>query len=641
MRRVRHAAARRLARLCDRPRELRHLELVAVQPDRDVPGGLPAVEHAEPEVDREDRHGREQPVDPRPRDCRGACACDAHSAADPRTTTGSRSRSRRTNRHVTPAAAQAATTASSRSRPASGIVTSTMSGRVRSSTCAISDVPPDDRDALKPPAPQARVVVDEAHDVLARRLAQLAEQAAAASSRADDQRPAARRVERREPARSRSLPEPRRADEDDADERVDHEHALREVPEVAGRSEHAERDELGGDDRRDDRDRVACAGIAPHAAVEAERDEREVARDEQDRQRGREDEPLRDRSLALDAQEVRREERRADQREVDDDLDETPAVHCEERRSRRPVAVGVGEQARKLHEQRERQEDAEQRHERVVQDGVREARPAERGGDEREQHDRALLRQPVVHEPVRCVVAAALVNRATFEQPHDRDERRVEDRHGEDQDRQQERRGGRARDLVARQEPEARDGEAEYLRAGVAHERLGGPSHAQVEAQEADAGEREREREHEHRVVRVDGDGVEREVACCDRRERRREPVHVVEEVERVRHPDEPDHAERHRDPVAPDDLDRQSAPQRDPRGAELRRELRPGGKRVQVVDEPCEEEHRAADRARPTARSSARALRSRPRPGRRRAGPRRCRARRRAASPARASDRR
>ena len=93
----------------------------------------------------------------------------------------------------------------------------------------------------------------------------------------------------------------------------------------------------------------------------------------------------------------------------------------------------------------------------------------------------------------------------------------------------------------------------------------------------------------------MDGDRVEREVPGRDRGERGGEPVHVVEQVERVRHPDQPDHAERHSDPVARDQLDGQPARQRDRRCAELRPELRPGGKRVQVVDEPREEEHRAA----------------------------------------------
>ena len=55
------------------------------------------------------------------------------------------------------------------------------------------------------------------------------------------------------------------------------------------------------------------------------------------------------------------------------------------------------------------------------------------------------------------------------------------------------------------------------------------------------AREREREREDEHEVVVVHRRRVDREVAAGDRRERRREAVHVVEQVERVRDPDEPD----------------------------------------------------------------------------------------------------
>src|SRR5262249_31867264 len=44
------------------------------------------------------------------------------------------------------------------------------------------------RHALHAPPPQLRIVVDEADDVLARSLAQLAQEAAAASARTDDER---------------------------------------------------------------------------------------------------------------------------------------------------------------------------------------------------------------------------------------------------------------------------------------------------------------------------------------------------------------------------------------------------------------------------------------------------------------------
>ena len=75
--------------------------------------------------------------------------------------------------------------------------------------------------------------------------------------------------------------------------------------------------------------------------------------------------------------------------------------------------------------------------------------------------DRVPLREPVADEPVRGVVAAALVDRPPFEQPRDRHERGVEDRHGEDQDRQHERRDGRPGDAPARREPERGEREAE------------------------------------------------------------------------------------------------------------------------------------------------------------------------------------
>ena len=120
--------------------------------------------------------------------------------------------SRRTKRHVTSRMAQAATIASSRSRGASGIVTSTMSG------CEAFEQPgrgvraADDADAAEAAAAQRRVVVDEADDPLARRLAQLAQQAAAGAAGADDQRRGApsRSPRELEPADDRALGEARR-----------------------------------------------------------------------------------------------------------------------------------------------------------------------------------------------------------------------------------------------------------------------------------------------------------------------------------------------------------------------------------------------------------------------------------------------
>ena len=81
-----------------------------------------------------------------------------------------------------------------------------------------------------------------------------------------------------------------------------------------------------------------------------------------------------------------------------------------------------------------------------------------------------------------------------------------------------------------------------------------GRLHAQVVGQEAQARETDAEGDRKRDVVWVNGHGVDREVGTRDRREGRGEPVHVVEQVEGVRHPDEPQCADRRcEDPVGDD----------------------------------------------------------------------------------------
>src|SRR5438067_1046415 len=79
--------------------------------------------------------------------------------------------------------------------------------------------------------------------------------------------------------------------------------------------------------------------------------------------------------------------------------------------------------------------------------------------------------------------------------------------------------------------------EAEHLAARVAHESCSRAAGTQVEGEKAGACQREREGEREDGVVRVDGEGVDREEHRRDAGERGGQPVHVVEEVERVREP--------------------------------------------------------------------------------------------------------
>ena len=131
---------------------------------------------------------------------------------------------------------------------------------------------------------------------------------------------------------------------------------------------------------------------------------------------------------------------------------------------------------------------------RVVQHLVREARQPERGGDDAEEHHRALVRQPLVDEAVRRVVASALGYRPSFEKAHDRNEGRVEDRHGEHEDRQQEGRDGRAGDRPARCEAERREREPQHLAAAVAHEDRRRAAQAEVVREEAEAGKADAER---------------------------------------------------------------------------------------------------------------------------------------------------
>ena len=185
------AAPGRVAGGRDRARDLRPLELVGGDRRRPPDRCLPEEQRRGAQA-RRSRTGGPRGSGRETTACAGAGA--AHSASAPSTTRGSRSISRRTNRHSTPAAAQASMIASSRSRSASGIVTSTMSGASRVEEPGKLVRASDHRHAVHAPPPQLRVVVDEADNALAGRLAKLAHQAAAGAPRADDDRAPSRAV---------------------------------------------------------------------------------------------------------------------------------------------------------------------------------------------------------------------------------------------------------------------------------------------------------------------------------------------------------------------------------------------------------------------------------------------------------------
>ena len=143
--------------------------------------------------------------------------------------------------------------------------------------------------------------------------------------------------------------------------------------------------------------------------------------------------------------------------------------------------------------------------------------------------------------------------------------------------------------------PSARECEAEHLAAAVAHEDCGRSAEPEVVRQEAEAGEADAEGEEGDEAVRVHGVGVDGEERTGDRRERRREPVHVVQQVEGVRHPDQPDEAQRGGRDVVRDDLDADARGEHDHRRRDLRCDLRHRREAVDVVEQPGDEEDRAA----------------------------------------------
>ena len=256
-----------------------------------------------------------------------------------------------------------------------------------------------------------------------------------------------------------------------------------------------------------------------------------------------------DRARPAEPQHVRGEERADDQREVDEHLDQPPPVHGErlERARRSLAARRRSTSARKLANWTSRTKVTSTPtsvEPLVVEDVVGEARRAERGRDQREQEHGVLLGEAEADEPVRGVVAAALRDRPAFEQPDDGHERRVEDRA-----RQGSGSAAGASRRSCRRPSSSRRGRAPRARsrapgARVAHEDERLPPGRRLNGRKPAQAQRAGEREREDGVVRVD---VTASIAKNAKRsgERRREAVHVVEQVERVRHADEPEQRER------------------------------------------------------------------------------------------------
>ena len=138
---------------------------------------------------------------------------------------------------------------------------------------------------------------------------------------------------------------------------------------------------------------------------------------------------------------------------------------------------------------------------------------------------------------MRRMVAAAHRDRTTSQGARDRHERRVEDRHQQQEDREEQHRDQAARVRPASDQAEAADEDPDEEAAGVAHEDRGRVEVVDEEAEEGaddDGGER--------RAFRIAVRDVEHQPEPGgERSDAGGQPVHVVEEVDGVGDPDDPD----------------------------------------------------------------------------------------------------
>ena len=188
---------------------------------------------------------------------------------------------------------------------------------------------------------------------------------------------------------------------------------------------------------------------------------------------------------------------------------------------------------------------------------------------------------------MRGVVAPAHQRAAPRERARQRHEGGVEDRDQQDQHREEGGRDQPALHVRGRADAGGREEATDQEAAAVAHENAAG---RKVVAEEAEHRAGERGDRHGQRagVLRHQ----QREVAeRGDRRHARRQPVHVVEQVERVGHADDPDEREQAIDRNPAGDRDRRHQPQDDRRDHHLPDQLRQRLHGADVV-EHAEQEH-------------------------------------------------
>ena len=207
-------------------------------------------------------------------------------------------------------------------------------------------------------------------------------------------------------------------------------------------------------------------------------------------------------------------------------------------------------------------------------------------------------------------------------QPSRDDERRVEDRHGEDEQRQEEH--DRRRGLEEPLHRDRSEQEAERERAGVAHE---DPGREEVVAEEAETGAGDDRRE-DRRVGLPEREGEDRVRGGGDPAHPGRQPVQPVEEVDHVHDRDDPEHRQRDADRGRQvDGADERKREVVDPDAEERRNRSRdhlagqlPAGlQHPEVVDRADGRRHRRPEHDAHASRSRGRGRRAQARRSRRR----------------------
>ncbi len=245
-------------------------------------------------------------------------------------------------------------------------------------------------------------------------------------------------------------------------------------------------------------------------------------------------------------------------------------------------------------EEDEADDEQGQQDHRVAEAGtVREHRNAAGAGREQRQEEHRLpFAEPDGDEAMRSMVTATDTDASPGHDPRHGHEGGVEDRNGQEQDRndQDRRDPARVRALIGNEREPGQE-ESKKQAAGVAHEDLG---RREIARQESADGADERHGDERARQVALPDEEEQPERRRHDG-DRARQPVHVVEEVERVGDADDPEQREQHVGERKAGEPEGEPEEEQDAAEQELGQQLGLRTQAAHVVDE-TDQRHRGRD---------------------------------------------